>query len=89
MLGWPSSISARPVYSHEGYSNFFRSRGRAVSSERLYRAGRHQRSLSRVRWGRISQSTGVVWGRSDSEVPIYRGPDHRKTVGDGFGLISD
>ena len=36
------------VYSHERYSNFFRSPGIAVGSEALYRVRRHQSSLPRV-----------------------------------------
>lgn len=44
MLGWSSSISARPVRSNEGYSNFFRSSGGAVSSSGLSRVGARETS---------------------------------------------
>lgn len=37
MLDWPSRISAWPVCSQGGHSDFFRSQGSVVSSEGLYR----------------------------------------------------
>lgn len=44
------SGTSGPVCSHEGYSNFSRSPGRAVSSEKLCRIRRHQSSWPRVVW---------------------------------------
>lgn len=35
VLEWSSTVLARPVCLHEGYSNFFCFLGRAISSERL------------------------------------------------------
>ncbi len=85
MLEYSSSISARPMCLHEGYSNFFCSLGRAISSERLYMARRHQSSLPRVLmvvYCCRQRCTRHVRRRGDSEATLEN--KTVKTVGKGL-----
>ena len=73
MLDWLSSISARPVCSHEGCSDFFTPQTEQPVEEDSMRSG-DIRALCPELYGFYITFDGVPGNRSDSEAPV----EHQK-----------